>query len=298
MRRFDTRKEEWEVWGDVTGGRLYTTYGETEEEWKRACREYVGMNGRYEFRIVERVDNAKWFISYLDKNGDNHTPSRADVENGPIKAPEPTVYRKRKRRTKAEMIAARAAAALQPPRKRGRRTKAEMIAAGLKPAPVVPPPIPLPKFQSPPVEETLIQTTVRPPAPTVQWSRPDAQISPGKRAAPADHEDVGRVAGQHTSTKFRHPDNMIAQPLYVIMRILRMGHRVARDLAMPVVTIFDTGGREVDGEPGEGVWDFLRRTKLIDRAEIEWGKADKTQRSKWTSRITEEEARISDSDGL
>lgn len=97
---------------------------------------------------------------------------------------------------------------------------------------------------------------------------------------------------QYTSRKeerFIDDDGLVAKPLYVILRILRIKQSVDRELKSPVVTLTDSKGLEFSGKPGEGVWDLLRRTKLLDRAQIDWKKATTYERKQWMLPITHNE---------
>lgn len=116
--------------------------------------------------------------------------------------------------------------------------------------------------------------------------------SKGKAADPNRSRKDGidfvddRSVGPPSITKFRNSEGYIRIPLYSILRILKLAHTIDRELALPIVTLFDQENREVSGNPGEGIWGMLRRTRLMDRAEIEWGKASVKQRKKWVAEIT------------
>ncbi len=64
VRFHDKYREEWDDWEDITDRGLRIKYGETEGDWKKSCKEWIDMGGRYEYRIIRRVDTIDWSICF------------------------------------------------------------------------------------------------------------------------------------------------------------------------------------------------------------------------------------------
>lgn len=68
MRWFDTSAERWTAWEIVSEAELRAKYGANPQEWKRSCEAWIGMGGKYEYRISKCT--TVWELSYLDKPED------------------------------------------------------------------------------------------------------------------------------------------------------------------------------------------------------------------------------------
>ena len=67
-RNHDRYTQEWGEWEDVEGRKLREKFGETPDEWKRACKMWIEVGGRYEFRIFKRVDAEEWSMCFSSEN--------------------------------------------------------------------------------------------------------------------------------------------------------------------------------------------------------------------------------------
>lgn len=67
QRLHDSQRDTWTPWEEISLPKLLTYYGQTPEEWKTACRDWIGMGGRYEYRIVRRSEVQEWGLSFEDK---------------------------------------------------------------------------------------------------------------------------------------------------------------------------------------------------------------------------------------
>lgn len=67
-RNHDRYTKEWSEWEDVVGRKLREKFGDTPEDWKRACKMWIEVGGRYEFRIFKRVDTEDWSMCFSSEN--------------------------------------------------------------------------------------------------------------------------------------------------------------------------------------------------------------------------------------
>ena len=67
-RNHDRYTKEWSEWEDVVGRKLRDKFGANPEEWKEACKMWIDVGGRYEFRIFKRVDTEDWSIRFSSEN--------------------------------------------------------------------------------------------------------------------------------------------------------------------------------------------------------------------------------------
>jgi hypothetical protein len=66
-RWHDGQWNTWTEWEEIRGKELRDKYGETPEIWKKMCKNWIEVGGRYEYRIVRRVDTVEWSLSFKDK---------------------------------------------------------------------------------------------------------------------------------------------------------------------------------------------------------------------------------------
>ena len=64
QRYHDRYSDTWSPWEEVTGYDLRAKHGTTPEEWMCACKMWIEVGGRYEYRIAERTDVDIWGISF------------------------------------------------------------------------------------------------------------------------------------------------------------------------------------------------------------------------------------------
>jgi hypothetical protein len=64
VRWYDKQWGRWDDWREVPFSEQREKYGVVEEEWKQACKTYIEIGGRYEYRIVERTEKTEWEMSY------------------------------------------------------------------------------------------------------------------------------------------------------------------------------------------------------------------------------------------
>jgi hypothetical protein len=76
-RNHDRYREEWSEWQDVEGRKLREKFGETPDEWKRACKMWIEVGGRYEFRIFKRIDTEEWSMCFSSENVNVDLPDTA-----------------------------------------------------------------------------------------------------------------------------------------------------------------------------------------------------------------------------
>ena len=70
-RNHDRYTKEWSEWEDVGGRKLRDKFGANPEEWKEACKMWIDVGGRYEFRIFKRVDTEDWSIRFSSENAED-----------------------------------------------------------------------------------------------------------------------------------------------------------------------------------------------------------------------------------
>lgn len=68
QQRYDSRQTGWTKWEDIDGYRLKDKYGTTVEEWMSACRSWIAMGGRYQYRLIRRTDTVEWEMDYTENN--------------------------------------------------------------------------------------------------------------------------------------------------------------------------------------------------------------------------------------
>ena len=66
IRYHDRQWDKWWPWEELSEQKLREKYGETVEEWKTSCEDWIAMGGRYEYRIVLRRDTLVWETCFAE----------------------------------------------------------------------------------------------------------------------------------------------------------------------------------------------------------------------------------------
>lgn len=72
VRYHDKQWNMWREWEEVSSYRLLNKYGETKEDWIESCKSWIKIGGRYEYKIVRRIEMVEYRMifdeAFLEKD--------------------------------------------------------------------------------------------------------------------------------------------------------------------------------------------------------------------------------------